>query len=226
MAPTHALGAVTAWLAGVAVAGQFTEPLVPGTIVLGAGLAVVGGLAVDVDHERADAAQFARLAGLGVLTAAAVIGVSERGKPGAWELLAAAGMVLGLLPWVTRPHGGGYRGVVHSKWGLIFAALASFVPCLTGAWPVWAGAATMTGWVSHLALDALTKEGLRLNWPDQTRWGWLPKTQSMATGGPRRRRGKGRKGRRRVGLEYKLVQPVLCGCAAGSLVLILIGGHP
>jgi hypothetical protein len=224
MGDTHLMGGAAAWLAGCAA----THPA-PLVTTLGLGLALAGSLAVDIDHERADAAQFARLGGTAGVAAAAVLAVTSPHSR-TWLMLGGAGLVVAMVPWLVRPHGGGFRGVIHSQFGLGFAVAASFLPCFWG-WPAWAGAAIMTGWVSHLVLDGLTKEGLPLRWVPgepryaQERYGWLPRSQSMTTGGPRPGRRKGRKRRRKAGLEYKLVQPALAVFIAAAGALILTGGH-
>jgi membrane-bound metal-dependent hydrolase YbcI (DUF457 family) len=216
MAPTHVLGGVAAWLAGCALAGA-----PPPVTALGLGLAAAGGLAPDIDHQRAEAAQFCRAAG-GVACAVGLAAALSpaRGHPQPWFVLAGAGALVGLLPWLTRPHGGGYRGFVHSLWGVgAVAALGGAAYGLAHA-PLWAVAAFGAGWLSHLVLDALTREGLRLCWPSQIRYGWFPKAASMRTGG----RKPGHRGRGPAGLEYVLVQPALIAVAITAGWLAVTGG--
>ena len=137
------------------------------------------------------------------------------------EVTQFLGPLTGLLSWCVRPRCGRYRGVIHSWWGVLAVALGSFVPCVFTGWPWWAGTAIMTGWVSHLALDAGTAEGLPLCWPDRTRWGWLPKRYSIITGGKRKRRGS----RRRFAevAELWVVQPVLLAVIAVAAFAIVAG---
>jgi membrane-bound metal-dependent hydrolase YbcI (DUF457 family) len=212
MGTTHAEGGAAAWLVLVALTRQ--PPLVA---VEGAGLAVAGALAVDIDHRSSDAARFARLAGLVLAGVAGWAVLAHRLPVG----VLAVPALIGALPWLTRPHTGRFRGVVHSVWGLAFCVAAALGPAWAGLWPWWAGLAVVTGWVSHLVLDAMTKEGLPLAWPSRDRWGWLPKAYSMTTGGKRvpgrRKRGW------RTGPEFWLVQPALAVLAVGSAVLIVMG---
>jgi hypothetical protein len=220
MGTTHAMGAAAVWLAGCAVLG----PPAPTVIAAGAGLAVAGGLAPDIDHRNAGAAKVARMAGLALVGAAGFAALTATSHHD-WRLWAIIGAVVGLAPWLLRPRGGGFRGCVHSRLGLVVCLAAAWLPLVfwSSWWPWWAALAVSLGWVSHLALDALTKEGLPWAWEPGRRgprFGWLPKAESMRTGG-KRKRGKGRRGR--VGLEYRLVQPVLVVALAG-LGWLLIGG--
>jgi hypothetical protein len=218
MGTTHMLGGAAAWL-GVCA---FTTPA-PFVTAAGAGLALAGALAPDVDHRKSDAADFARSAGMAVVLFAAVTlstAAPARGQP---VLLAGAGVALACLPRMTRPHAGhGFRGVVHSLWGLAAMVMLATVPVALTAWPWWAGLAIVTGWCSHLVLDAFTIEGLPLAWPVRRRFGWLNEAHSVRTGGKRARRGD----RRHTGREYTLVQPLLtimlvmaaAGCVIGGAV--------
>lgn len=128
---------------------------------------------------------------------------------------------LGPLGWIgfqlTRPRCGGNRGIMHSR--VIFAALAVglLVAWFLRAVPAWVAWAAVAGWASHIVLDMATREGVRWDWPSRRRFGWLPKAQSMRTGGP------GRKPGQRRGLEYKLVQPVLLLAVFGLAWLIVRG---
>jgi len=226
MGKDHALGGAAAWLVPCAL----LAPSAP-VVVLGTGLAVAGSLAPDVDHRRADAARFARLAGSAVCVAAVVVVVLVAGpKDRAARAAAAGGVLLALLPWAVRPRcGRGYRGWPHSLIGLAVASGLAFVPCLVTGWPVWAGAAVMAGWCSHLVLDAMTREGLPLAWTPLgrgPRFGWLPAGWSIITGGKRRR------SRRRRTLaewyaaegERVLVRPALALIVAASAAWIVMGG--
>jgi membrane-bound metal-dependent hydrolase YbcI (DUF457 family) len=216
MGRTHLMGGAAAWLAGCAVAGA--SPTIVGT---GTAVALAGSLAPDVDHRSAEAAQFCRLAGSAVAAAGAA-GLLLANPGPQWALLAAAGVLLALLPWATRPHGGGFRGWVHSLWGAAACALLAFVPVAVGWVPLWAGLAFTAGWASHLILDAMTAEGLRLFWPSQVRYGWFPKAASMRTGGRR----PGHRGKGRVGREYVLVQPPLMAIIAVAGWAVVTGVHP
>lgn len=224
MGPTHMLGGAAAWLAGCAVMGP-----PPGVTVIGGAVAVAGALAPDIDHERAEAAQWCRLAGSAIAAAGvAALMLGPSGSRGV--VLLGGGAALGLLPWAVRPRRGGFRGIVHSRWGLAGCLVLAGLAVAAGV-PWWAGAAFTAGWCSHLALDALTREGLRLDWPSQVRYGWLPKSMSMRTGGRkpgtgRKRKGKWRRRRRQpVGREYVFVQPVLVAVCLGAGWLALVGGH-
>ncbi len=224
MGETHMLGGVAAW-AGICALAQPT----PGVVVAGAGLAVAGGLAPDIDHRRADAAQIARGAGwaavaAGGLLALAATSVSPWHRY--WPAIVAAGLLVASLPWVTRPRcGGHFRGPVHSMWGLAAAIALALGPAAFGLWPGWAGVAVIAGWCSHLVLDAMTKEGIPLAWNLLTgdpgpRFAFLPRDASMTTGGKRR----GRKWRRRSGPEYWLVQPALI-CIAVVAAFATLGSY-
>lgn len=215
MARTHAMGGAAAWLGCCAVTG----PL-PAITTLGLGLAAVGALAPDIDHSRAEAAQFCRKAGLLAFVGGLGGAAAERAHPGPWLALAAGGVLMGLLPWLTRPHGGGYRGAVHSLWGVAAVAVLGALAWGVAHVPVWAVTAFAAGWVSHLVLDAMTREGLRLCWPSQVRWGWFPKAASMRTGG----RKPGHRGRGPVGLEYVIVQPALVVVIAAAGLVAVMGG--
>lgn len=233
MGHTHMLGGAAAWLAVCAVAKA-----APLAVVDGTGLAVCGGLAVDIDHTRSDAAQFARAAGGLILLGgglALLVTRATAGAPGLaryWPLLLAGGAVLASLSWMVRPRCGKHRGIVHSKWGVGFAVLFSFGPCVFTPWPLWAACAVLTGWLSHLVLDAWSKEGLPLNWPDMSRWGWLPRDWSMTTGGTAKRKGRNVRGKRRrrrwieSGAEYTVMQPALAVVAVAALWMIVRGIRP
>jgi len=224
MGETHAMGGVAAWAGVCAV----VQP--PATVVLaGGGLALAGGLAPDIDHRKADAAQIVRGAGWSLVAVGALLALAATAATPwhrYWPFIAAAGMGLAALPWVVRPRcGGHFRGVVHSRWGLLAATALALAPALAGLWPLWAGGAVLMGWLSHLALDALTKEGLPFAWKLTTgdpgpRYGLLPRAQSMTTGGRRR----GKRWRRRSGPEYWLVQPVLL-CATAVCVFTTLGAY-
>ena len=231
MGETHLEGAVVSWLGACAGASLVASEPSPRVVIAGMALAGIGGLAVDTDHRRSEAAQFLRMAGVAVLTIAGLGLVSQAvtHAPNYWPLLAAGGLLLAWLPALTRPHDGGYRGVLHSVWGLLAAGALSFAPLLfVGGWPVWASAALMCGWCSHLVLDAMTKEGLPLAWAPGNpgpRFGWLPARYSMTTGGKRPRKGQGRrKGHSRAGMEYRLVQPVLAVAGIFAVWVLVIGG--
>jgi membrane-bound metal-dependent hydrolase YbcI (DUF457 family) len=208
MGHTHVMGGAAFWLTGAAVAGA-------GPVVTFGGLGIaafVGALAPDIDHRKAEAAQFLRAAGLAIVLAAVAAGLTGvAGGSRVWEVWAALGAFAGLLPWLVRPRcGGGFRGVVHSQWGLLAVVVTCLLVVVLTPVPVWCGVALVVGWCSHLVLDALTAEGLRWDWPDQSRFGIFPRRISMRTGGPKLRRGRRRGGkRRRTGTEYKIVQPVL-----------------
>lgn len=224
MGPTHVMGGVALWLAGCAAWGTTGQVVAGGCIAAG-----VGALAPDVDHRSAEAAKFTRGAGLVVAVAAvAVAGMQARhGHDNRqWLYLAYGGVAVGLLPWLLRPHGGGFRGITHSVWGLVAWTILMGAVVLAAGLPVWFGLAGWLGWCSHLALDAMTREGLRWAWPSQQRWGWFPGRVSMRTGGrkPFTKRRKGTRRRTRLGLEYVYVQPALVAVIAGAGWLLIHGG--
>jgi len=93
MGTTHAMGAAAVWLAGCAVLG----PPAPTVIAAGAGLAVAGGLAPDIDHRNAGAAKVARMAGLALVGAAGFAALTATSHHD-WRLWAIIGAVVGLVP--------------------------------------------------------------------------------------------------------------------------------
>jgi hypothetical protein len=191
---------------------------------------VAGSLAPDVDHAKAHAAKFARTAG-SLAALAGVLGIALLAPAPGFPLLVAVGLGVAVLPWLTRPRNGHFRGVVHSVWGWCAIVAVTFIPTalFPAHWPPWAAFAVLLGWASHLALDALTVEGLPLAWPSPARYAFLPKAQSISTGGKRPSRVRSRKGRarkqwlarRKAGAEYWLVQPALTlailGCAFATV---------
>jgi inner membrane protein len=77
----------------------------------------------------------------------------------------------------TLPH----RGPLHSLLALwIVAALIGLPLALITSWP--AAVALLFGWLSHLALDACTKTGVPLFWPDKRRVRFLPPALRVTTG--------------------------------------------
>jgi len=225
MGKTHMLGGAAGWLGGCALAAPSATVVVAGTA-----LAVGGALAPDIDHRSADAARALRTVGTVTVAAgfagAALLGVTGLG----WPLFIAAGLLLAMLPWAVRPHhGGGFRGVVHSEWGLAAWALLAFAPCLfTTAWPPWAAVALLAGWVSHLVLDAMTREGLPVpyNRARTHRLGWVSAASSMTTKG--RARGWRKhpiRARLRSGPEYWAVQPMLCAAILVSAYAAMRGAQ-
>ncbi len=75
----------------------------------------------------------------------------------------------------------GHRGLLHSLTGLGLAVLLLTVPF--GLWlgPL-AGLALVLGYASHLALDACTKAGIPLLFPNPTRRHLLPRRLRITTG--------------------------------------------
>jgi len=225
MGHTHMMGGAAGWLGLCAL----VQPS-PKVVVAGTGLAVAGALAPDIDHRSADAAQFLRLAGT-VLVGLGFAGAALLGwATGGWPLFVAAGLLLAVLPWAVRPrHGGGFRGIIHSEWGLGAWALLAFIPCLiTAAWPVWAAAALVTGWVTHLVLDAMTREGLPVpyNRARTHRLGFVAAASSMTTHGKARGwRKHPIRARLRSGPEYWAVQPALCAAIIVAALAAMRGGR-
>lgn len=73
-----------------------------------------------------------------------------------------------------------HRGLLHSLWDLGMITLAS-APLLL--WVGWAPiVALVLGYASHLLGDAATKSGIRLFYPNSTRYYLLPKKLRLTTG--------------------------------------------
>ena len=183
---THFLGGAAA---GAALAAALHAPLLPAL----AG-SVAGALAVDLDHPASLATSHVPGAALahtaaggriahrgawhsvlpGFLVALALGGVAAV-LPYAWPLLALAGLALVVIAWHARHtrHAlacfseNTHPGTMH---GLMAYALRRAWPLLLplalgAAAPVWFALAVLAGWVSHLALDALTPHGVSPLWP-------------------------------------------------------------
>lgn len=74
-----------------------------------------------------------------------------------------------------------HRGPLHSLLALGIAALVLGVPlALFASWP--AALALLLGWASHLVLDACTKSGVPLLWPDERRIRLVPPFLRVTTG--------------------------------------------
>jgi inner membrane protein len=87
------------------------------------------------------------------------------------------------LPAVALHQALGHRGLLHSAAGL--ALLAVLVALPLGLWLGWQPAAALVlGYASHLALDASTRSGIPLCYPDRTRRFLLPPYLRVTTGSP------------------------------------------
>jgi inner membrane protein len=92
-----------------------------------------------------------------------------------------AGIAPFALPSLVLHRTLGHRGMLHSLIGLVLTALLLGVPLLH--WLDWQPAlALLLGFGSHLLLDACTKAGVPLLWPDRTRRHLLPARLRFTTG--------------------------------------------
>jgi len=73
----------------------------------------------------------------------------------------------------------GHRGLLHSLWGFVAAALL-LSPLGLWEWRLWLG--LCLGYASHLAGDACTKSGIPLLYPNRRRWHLLPPGLRLSTG--------------------------------------------
>lgn len=77
----------------------------------------------------------------------------------------------------------GHRGLLHSLVGM--AAMTVLVAVAVGFWLGWQPAVALTlGYASHLLLDACTRTGVPLLYPDRTRRFVLPFRWRITTGAP------------------------------------------
>ena len=75
----------------------------------------------------------------------------------------------------------GHRGVMHSMMALLIVTLFVALPLSVFLDP-FAGIGLALGYLSHLLLDALTKSGVPLYWPDAGRVWLLPPRLRVTTG--------------------------------------------
>jgi inner membrane protein len=75
----------------------------------------------------------------------------------------------------------GHRGVMHSLLALLIASLVFSLP-LALFLDSFAGVGLALGYLSHLLLDACTKSGVPLYWPDNKRVHLLPRQLRFVTG--------------------------------------------
>lgn len=75
------------------------------------------------------------------------------------------GPVTETLSFGIRKLFGGHRKITHSLLGVALVAVPLFA-CVQSLHLIpWVAAAIVTGWVSHIAADMLTREGCPLLWP-------------------------------------------------------------
>ena len=86
-----------------------------------------------------------------------------------------------LLPSQIIHRALGHRGLLHSLWGVVLLATVSGVP-LGYYFGVSAGVGLVLGYASHLLLDAMTKTGIPLLYPNRLRFHLLPKGWRVITG--------------------------------------------
>jgi membrane-bound metal-dependent hydrolase YbcI (DUF457 family) len=99
------------------------------------------------------------------------------------HLTVGAGIAPFVLPSLVLHRTLGHRGMLHSLVGLVLTALLLSFPLLT--WLGWQPAlALLLGFGSHLALDACTRRGIPILWPDRTRRFLLPARLRFTTGSP------------------------------------------
>lgn len=75
------------------------------------------------------------------------------------------GPVTGIISWVVRKTFGGHRKITHSLIGAGIMGLAVFGTSQALHIQPWVGAAVMIGWLSHVIVDMITREGCPLLWP-------------------------------------------------------------
>jgi inner membrane protein len=75
----------------------------------------------------------------------------------------------------------GHRGAMHSLLALLIVSLIFSLPLAFFLDP-FAGVGFALGYLSHLLLDACTKSGVPLYWPDNKRVHLLPKSLRFVTG--------------------------------------------
>ncbi len=75
----------------------------------------------------------------------------------------------------------GHRGLLHSLWGVVLFAVVAGLP-LGYYFGVSAGVGLVLGYASHLLLDAMTKTGIPLLYPNRRRFHLLPKGWRVITG--------------------------------------------
>ncbi len=76
-----------------------------------------------------------------------------------------------VLPWLSAPLAAtfGHRGALHSLLGFALAAAAAFWLAQTFWLPDALALAFAVGYLSHLAADALTYQGIPILWPTRSR---------------------------------------------------------
>ena len=77
----------------------------------------------------------------------------------------------------------GHRGPLHSLLAVLVVAVCFGLP-LTLFLDPFAGLGLVLGYLSHLLLDACTKSGVPLTWPDPKRVHLLPRQLRCTTGSP------------------------------------------
>jgi inner membrane protein len=75
----------------------------------------------------------------------------------------------------------GHRGVMHSLWALLIVAIALGLPLALLLDPL-AGVGLVLGYLSHLLLDACTRSGVPLLWPETSKVHLLPRGLRVVTG--------------------------------------------
>lgn len=131
------------------------------------------------------------------------------------------------LSWLVRHGPGGtHRHLTHSVVGTgLWLWLCLAVGGWLG-WPGWVVGALVAGWVSHLALDGCTTQGIWLAWPSLRRTWLLPEPLRVRTGlGKIRRKGwravLGRKGHT---AEWWVVRPLMAASCVAALGLMVVHG--
>jgi membrane-bound metal-dependent hydrolase YbcI (DUF457 family) len=96
--------------------------------------------------------------------------------------LSVAGIKPFYLPSQAIFHTLGHRTLLHSLWGLAGAAVIAGTLTPFTDWRI--ALAAITGYASHLALDACNPGGIPLLYPRPKRFYMLPKKWRISTGSP------------------------------------------
>ncbi len=160
------------WLAGMGLAIQESES---GWLV-GTGLAALGGLLPDIDEPRSLIGHSPQILARGATRR------SRRGSLTRVLILVLGELLTGLVQALSTAIRElmGHRGMMH--WALMAVALA--VP-LAALWGPHIGLYFLIGYLSHLALDMMTRSGVPVLGPlSKRRLHLLPPLLRVRTGGP------------------------------------------